>query len=193
MRLKNLLTTLLVCASVPALADEGMWTFDNFPAAAVKQKYGVTIDQKWLDHVRASAVRLAGGCSASVVSPNGLVLTNHHCVAGCAQNLSSPEHDYVKNGFFTARPEEEQQCPGTQAEILQTIGDVTPTISAATKGKSDADFARARNAAIDNVEKQACTGREATHRCQVITLYDGGQYKLYTYRKYSDVRLVFAV
>jgi hypothetical protein len=190
---KNLLTTLLVCASSSALADEGMWTFDNFPAAAVKQKYGVTIDQKWLDHVRASAVRLAGGCSASVVSANGLVLTNHHCVAGCAQNLSSPEHDYVKNGFFTARPEDEQQCPGTQAEILQTIGDVTTTISAATKGKSDADFARARNAAIANVEKQACTGREATHRCQVLTLYDGGQYKLYTYRKYSDVRLVFAV
>jgi hypothetical protein len=193
MRLKLLLGTLLACASVPALADEGMWTFDNFPAAAVKQKYGVTVDQKWLDHVRASAVRLAGGCSASVVSPNGLVLTNHHCIAGCAQNLSAPEHDYVKNGFFTARLEDEQQCPGTQAEILQTIGDVTTTISAATKGKSDADFARARNAAIANVEKQACTGREATHRCQVITLYDGGQYKLYTYRKYSDVRLVFAV
>ena len=193
MRLKILLATLLACASSSAFADEGMWTFDNFPAAAVKQKYGVTIDQKWLDHVRASAVRLAGGCSASVVSPNGLVLTNHHCVAGCAQNLSSPEHDYVKNGFFSARPEDEQQCPGTQAEILQMIGDVTATISAATKGKSDADFNRARNAAIANVEKQACTGREATHRCQVITLYDGGQYKLYTYRKYSDVRLVFAV
>jgi len=193
MRLKLLLTTLLTCAASSAFADEGMWTFDNFPAAAVKQKYGVTIDQKWLDHVRASAVRLAGGCSASVVSPNGLVLTNHHCVAGCAQNLSAPEHDYVKNGFFTARLEDEQQCPGTQAEILQTIEDVTTTISSATKGKSDADFARARNAAIANVEKQACTGREATHRCQVLTLYDGGQYKLYTYRKYSDVRLVFAV
>ncbi|HMI96422.1 MAG TPA: S46 family peptidase [Micropepsaceae bacterium] len=191
--MKILLAALLACASVPALADEGMWTFDNFPAAAVKQKYGVTVDQKWLNHVRASAVRLAGGCSASVVSPNGLVLTNHHCIAGCAQNLSAPEHDYVKNGFFTARLEDEQQCPGTQAEILQTIGDVTTTISAATKGKSDADFARARNGAIANVEKQACTGREATHRCQVITLYDGGQYKLYTYRKYSDVRLAFAV
>src|SRR5258706_5542436 len=193
MRLKLLLGTLFACAGPSGVAGEGMWTFANSPAAAVKQKYGVTIDQKWLDHVRVSAVRLAGGCSASVVSPNGLVLTNHHCVAGCAQNLSSPEHDYVKNGFFTARPEEEQQCPGTQAEILQTIGDVTTTISAATKGKSDAEFGRARNAAIANVEKQACTGREATHRCQVITLYDGGQYKLYTYRKYSDVRLVFAV
>ena len=193
MRMKFLVTTLLACATAPALADEGMWTFDNFPAAQVKQKYGVTIDQKWLDHVQASAVRLAGGCSASLVSPNGLVLTNHHCIAGCAQNLSSPEHDYVKNGFTTARLEDEKQCPGTQAEILQTIGDVTPTINAATAGKDGDAFARARDAAVAGVEKQACMAREATHRCQVIGLYDGGQYKLYTYRKYSDVRLVFAV
>src|SRR5216110_3053961 len=127
MRLKILLAALLACASVPALADEGMWTFDNFPAAAVKQKYGVTIDQKWLDHVRASAVRLAGGCSASVVSPNGLVLTNHHCVAGCAQNLSSPEHDYGRTGFVTARPERLQDCRRTPRTLLQTIEDVTPT------------------------------------------------------------------
>src|ERR1051326_4472854 len=136
MRRKLLLATLFMSATVPALADEGMWTFDNFPAALVKQKYGVTIDQKWLDHVRSIAVRLAGGCSASVASPNGLVLTNHHCVAGCAQNLSSPDHDYVKNGFFTARTEDEKQCPGVQAEILETIGDVTSTVDAATAGKA---------------------------------------------------------
>ncbi|HEY4265293.1 MAG TPA: S46 family peptidase [Micropepsaceae bacterium] len=193
MRLKTLLIWLLACAAGPACADEGMWTFDNFPAAQVKQKYGVTIDQKWLDRVQASAVRLAGGCSASVVSPNGLVLTNHHCVAGCAQNLSTPEHDYVKNGFAAARAEDEKQCPGVQAEILQTIADVTPAINAATADKAGDGFQRARDAAVANIEKQACTGREATQRCQVITLYDGGQYKLYTYRKYSDVRLVFAV
>ncbi|HEX3487287.1 MAG TPA: S46 family peptidase [Micropepsaceae bacterium] len=193
MRKKVLLTTLFACAAAPAFADEGMWTFDNFPSAQVKQRYGVTVDQKWLDHIQASAVRLAGGCSASVVSPNGLVLTNHHCVAGCAQNLSSAEHDYVKNGFTTARPEDEKQCPGMQAEILQTIGDVTPMINAATAGKAGDAFARARDAAVADIEKKACTGREATNRCQVIALYDGGQYKLYTYRKYSDVRLVFAV
>src|SRR5215475_7677892 len=193
MRPKMLLASLLLSCVTPALADEGMWTFDNFPAAQVNQKYGVTIDQKWLDHVRSSAVRLAGGCSASVVSPNGLVLTNHHCVAGCAQNLSSTEHDYVKNGFFTARAEDEKQCPGVQAEILETIGDVTPAVDSATAGKAGDAFARARDAAVADIEKKACTGKEATHRCQVIGLYDGGQYKLYTYRKYSDVRLVFAV
>jgi hypothetical protein len=194
MRLHSLLTCLFVCAAAgPALADEGMWTFDNFPAAQVKEKYGVTIDQKWLDHVQASAVRLAGGCSASVVSSNGLVLTNHHCVAGCAQNLSTPEHDYVKNGFAPSRTEDEKQCPGVQAEILQTIRDVTPAINMAIAGKTGDGFLRARDAAVANIEKDACTGREATQRCQVITFYDGGQYKLYTYRKYSDVRLAFAV
>src|SRR6185503_21034648 len=171
MRAKFLLSFAASLAIAPALADEGMWTFDNFPSAAVKQKYGVTIDQKWLDHVRASAVRLAGGCSASVVSPDGLVLTNHHCVAGCAQDLSSPEHDYVKNGFMPARREDEKQCPGMQAEILQSVGDVTTTINGATRGKAGDSFVRARDAAVANVEKQSCMGREATYRCQVIALY----------------------
>jgi hypothetical protein len=193
MRLKHLIAALLACISAPALADEGMWTFDNFPSQLVKQKYGVDVDAKWLDHVRDSAVRLAGGCSASVVSSDGLVLTNHHCVAGCVQNLSTPEKDYIKDGFFTASREEEKQCPGTQAEILQSIGDVTQKVTAATKGKDGQDFTRARDAAVAIIEKDACTGRESTNRCQVISFYEGGQYKLYTYRKYSDVRLVFAV
>jgi Peptidase S46 len=193
MRQKVFVTALLACATTPAFADEGMWTFDNFPSQAVKQKYGVDIDGKWLDHVRGAAVRLAGGCSASVVSAEGLVLTNHHCVAGCVQNLSTQEKDYIKEGFFTASREEEKQCPGTQGEILQTIGDVTDKIAAATSNKGGQDFTRARDAAVAAIEKEACTGRDATNRCQVISFYDGGQYKLYTYRKYSDVRLVFAV
>ncbi len=193
MRLNLLLASLLISAAAPALADEGMWTFDNFPSATVKAKYGVDVDQKFLDHVRGSAVRLAGGCSASVVSPDGLVLTNHHCVSGCVQNLSTPQKDYIKQGFFTASREEETLCPGTQAEILQSIGDVTAKVTDATKGKSGQDFTRARDAAVATIEKDACAGHDATNRCQVISLYDGGQYKLYTYRKYSDVRLVFAV
>jgi Peptidase S46 len=192
MRRRMLIAALLVCAGAPALADEGMWTFDNFPAAQVKQKYGVDIDGKWLDHVRNSAVRLAGGCSASLVSSEGLVLTNHHCVAGCVQNLSTPQTDYMKTGFFTKSREEEKLCPGQQGEVLQAIDDVTAKINAATQGKSGQDFTRARDAITATLEKDSCTGREATHRCQVLSLYDGGQYKLYTYRKYSDVRLVFA-
>jgi hypothetical protein len=193
MRAKLLISAVATLAAfTPALADEGMWTFDNFPSQAVQQKYGVAIDQAWLDRVRAGAVRLAGGCSASLVSAEGLVLTNHHCVAGCVQDLSTADRDYLKNGFFPSSRNEERQCPGAQAEILTTIADVTPTINAATAGKAGPDFVRARDAAVADQEKRACQGREAINRCQVISFYDGGQYKLYTYRKYSDVRLAFA-
>ncbi len=182
----------IACAATAATADEGMWTFDNFPAATVKAKYGVAIDQAWLDNVRGAAVRLSSGCSASVVTGDGLVLTNHHCVRGCAQNLSTPKLDYVKDGFSATKREDEKLCPGMQAEILDSIADVTDRVSNAAKGKTGQDFVKARDSEIAAIEKEGCAGREATSRCQVITLYQGGQYKLYTYRKYSDVRLVFA-
>ncbi len=178
--------------AMPALADEGMWTFDNFPKATVTSKYHVAIDQSWLDAVRGAAVRLSSGCSASVVTRDGLVLTNHHCVRDCAQNLSTSTTDYVKDGFAAATREDEKLCAGMQAEILSSISDVTAPVLAAVAGKKGQDFVKARDAAIADIEKKGCTGREATFRCQVITLYQGGQYKLYAYRKYSDVRLVFA-
>ena len=193
MRAKLLISAVATLAAfTPALADEGMWTFDNFPSQTVQQKYGVAIDQQWLDRVRAGAVRLAGGCSASLVSSEGLVLTNHHCVAGCVQDLSTSGRDYLKGGFFPSSRSEERQCPGTQAEILTAIADVTPAVNGATAGKAGPDFVRARDGAVADLEKKACEGRDATNRCQVISFYDGGQYKLYTYRKYSDVRLAFA-
>ncbi|HVV27835.1 MAG TPA: S46 family peptidase [Rhizomicrobium sp.] len=175
-----------------ARADEGMWTFDNFPSAAVKAKYGVTIDQAWLDRVQAASVRLSSGCSASVVTASGLVLTNHHCVRECAQNLSTAATNYVQDGFSAVKREDEKLCPGMQAEILEGISDVTTAINAATAGKSGGDFMKTRDAAIAATEKKGCAGQEARYRCQVVTLYQGGQYKLYRYRKYSDVRLVFA-
>ena len=175
-----------------AKADEGMWTFDNFPSAAVNAKYGTAIDQAWLTRVRGAAVRLSSGCSASLVSGRGLVLTNHHCVRDCAQNLSSPQTDYVKDGFSAARREDEKLCPGMQAEILTTISDVTAKVTNAAAGKTGQDFVRARDGEIAAVEKEGCTGRQDLYRCQVITLYQGGQYKLYVFRKYSDVRLVVA-
>jgi len=181
-----------LCTATAALADEGMWTFDNFPSAAVKAKYGVTIDQPWLDNVRGASVRLSSGCSASVVTKDGLVLTNHHCVRDCAQNLSNARVDYVRDGFRTAARTDEKLCPGMQAEILTAISDVTDRVSGAAKGKTGQDFVKARDAEIAAIEKEGCNGREAQFRCQVVTLYQGGQYKLYTYRKYSDVRLVFA-
>jgi hypothetical protein len=175
-----------------AQANEGMWTFDNFPAAAVKAEYGVTIDKAWLDHVQGAAVRLSTGCSASVVSGEGLVLTNHHCVADCAQNLSTPTDDHIKSGFTAAKREDERLCPGMQAEILTGIRDVTDRVQGAAAGKTGQAFVKARDAVTAAIEQEACKGLEATHRCQVVSLYQGGQFKLYTYRKYSDVRLVFA-
>ena len=181
-----------VCAVTTAFADEGMWTFDNFPAAKVNKQYGTAIDQNWLDTVREASVRLSTGCSASVVTGDGLVLTNHHCVRGCAQNLSTPQVDYVKGGFAAATREDEKLCPGMQAEILSSISDATARVSNAAAGKTGQDFVKARDAEIAAVEKEGCAGREALYRCQVIMLYQGGQYKLYTYRKFSDVRLVFA-
>lgn len=173
-------------------ADEGMWTFDNFPSAAVKAKYGVNIDQAWLDHVRGAAVRLSTGCSASIVTANGIVLSNHHCVRDCAQQLSSATQDYVKDGFLAAQRDDEKLCAGMVAEVLDGIGDVTDRVTAALAGRSGDAFVKARDAQIAAVEKEGCAGKEDKYRCQVVTLYQGGQYKLYTYRKYTDVRLVFA-
>src|ERR1700744_252467 len=121
----SLFTMGVLLQTTAAYADEGMWTFDNFPSQAVKAKYGVTIDQPWLDNVRGAAVRLSSGCSASVVTKDGLVLTNHHCVRDCAQNLSTAQVDYVQNGFNSATREDEKLCPGMQAEILTAISDVT--------------------------------------------------------------------
>jgi len=172
-------------------ADEGMWTFDHFPSATVGSRYGFAPDAAWLDRVRNSAIRLTSGCSASVVSNDGLVLTNHHCVVRCAHALSSPQHDLVAEGFTAAGRSEEELCPGMQAEIVTSIGDVTDEVQAAIKAAGAMDIIKARNAAMVSVEDRSCHG-EAQTRCQVVSLYQGGQYKLYKYRKYSDVRLVFA-
>jgi len=140
-------------AAGAALADEGMWTFDNFPAAAVKAKYGVTIDKAWLDHVQASAVRLSIGCSASVVSADGLVVTNNHCVAGCTQALSTSTQDLFKQGFAAAARTEERLCPGMQADILLSVSDVTDRIDQASAGRTGRDFVTARDAEISAIEK----------------------------------------
>jgi hypothetical protein len=183
--------TTVLAAAAPARADEGMWTFDNFPLAKVKAAYGVSIDQAWLDHVRNAAVRLSTGCSASLVSGRGLVLTNNHCVAECAQQLSDPRNDYYTHGYIANAPGEERKCAGMQAEILTGITDVTERVTAGGRGLAGDALVKARNAVTSTIEKESCTD-PALYRCQVVNLYHGGQYKLYRYRKYSDVRLVFS-
>ncbi len=174
-----------------AFADEGMWTFDNLPLAKIKQAYGVELSPQWIGNVQASAARLNIGCSSSVVSPDGLVLTNHHCVLECAQNLSDASHDYVNGGFTVNSREEERTCPGMQAEILETITDETKTLNDTTHGLTGQAFVKALGAKEAELEKSVC-GDDKTLRCQVISFYQGGQYELYKYHKYTDVRLVFA-
>ncbi|GAA3997190.1 S46 family peptidase [Sphingomonas humi] len=194
MRLKSaLFVSAAIAFTLPtaAMADEGMWTFDAFPAARMKQAYGWAPDQAWLDKTRAAAVRLTGGCSASFVSDAGLILTNHHCVATCVEENSTGDNNILVKGFTARATSEEKKCAGQQAEVVTAIRDVTPTVKAAIGSATGADAVRARNAAVAKLESDNCTDK-ATTRCQVVSLFGGGQYKLYTYRKYSDVRLVWA-
>lgn len=191
LRATTAFSALVALPLAAARADEGMWTFDAFPAAKMRADYGWAPDQAWLDKVQLAAVRLTGGCSASFVSDAGLILTNHHCVEDCLHNLSSGSEDLVATGFTAATREQERKCPGQQAEVVTSIKDVTAEVKAAVGTATGEAAVKARDARIADIEKAACTDT-ATTRCQVVKLYGGGQYKLYTYRKYSDVRITWA-
>ena len=184
----------LASVSLPvsiAKADEGMWTFDAFPAAKMRADYGWAPDQAWLDKVRTAAVRLTGGCSASFVSDAGLILTNHHCVASCVEQNSTAENNILVTGYTARTREEEKMCAGQQAEVVTSIRDVTSQVKAAIGNSAGEAAVKARTAVIAQLENDGCPDVAKT-RCQVVSLYGGGQYKLYNYRKYSDVRLVWA-
>ncbi|HEX2803045.1 MAG TPA: S46 family peptidase [Sphingomicrobium sp.] len=186
--------TLFGLVAVPftaASANEGMWTFDAFPFERLRAEYGWAPDQAWLDRVRAASVRLTGGCSASFVSDSGLIFTNHHCVASCLEDLSTDQANLLARGFNASSRAEEKMCPGQQAEVVTQISDVTPQVKRAIGGAKGEAAVKARTAAIATIEKDGCPDTVTT-RCQVVTLYGGGQYKLYKYRKYSDVRVVWA-
>lgn len=181
---------LTLAAAAPTQAEEGMWTFDNFPIARANATLGTHIDQAWLDRVRLSSAKF-GGCSAGIVSAEGLVMTNNHCVSSCVANLSTQAINYAETGFTPARREDELKCPGGTAEILTDITDVTERMHKAGEGLSGQAFTRARDAEAGRIEQEACDG-DTGKRCQVVSLYRGGQFKLYTYKKYTDVRLAFA-
>ena len=182
--------TITLLGATAASADEGMWTFDNFPAETMRAAHGWAPDQAWLDHVRQSSVRISG-CSASFVSGSGLILTNHHCIDACLQQLSTADSDLVAAGFVAQRRDDERQCPGQSAEVVEKIEDVTSRVTGAIGSASGEALVRARDAEVAAIEAAGCTD-PAKYRCQVVTLYGGGQYKLYTYRRYSDVRMVWA-
>lgn len=172
-------------------ADEGMWTFDNPPTKQLQERYNFTLTQQWLDHVRLSSVRLNDGGSGSFVSPNGLLLTNHHVARGQLQKNSTAQRDYMQTGFYAATPADEMKSPDLEVNVLVSMEDVTARVQDGLKGAKSAEdeFAKRKDviAAIerDSLEK---TG----FRSDVVALYQGGEYWLYRYKKYTDVRLVFA-
>ncbi|MCC7110573.1 MAG: S46 family peptidase, partial [Deltaproteobacteria bacterium] len=188
--MKKLLLAAMLCAALPAFADEGMWTYNNFPADKVAAKYKFKPDQAWLDKVRLGSARLAQGCSASFVSPDGLVMTNHHCAHSCIEQLSTKTKDYVKDGFVAKNMADEKKCPELEVNQLTDITDVTKRVQGAVAGTSGAAFAEAQKAEFAKITKECATSDDV--RCDVVTLYAGGAYNLYKYKRYQDVRLAFA-
>jgi Peptidase S46 len=179
----------LLAASVAA--EEGMWTFDNPPARLLKEKHAFEPTREWLDRVRQASVRFMDGGSGAFVSQDGLVISNHHVGLGCIQNVSSAEHDYVKNGFYAETRAKEAACPGYEINVLVGIEDVSvQVLGAVTPSMSDQEAREARKTAITRIEND-CNAPSGL-RCNVVKLYQGGEFHLYRYKKYTDVRLVFA-
>jgi hypothetical protein len=185
------LSLFMLMATCLAHADEGMWTLNGFPTEKVEKTYGFTASKEWLDHVRLSSARLAGGCSGSFVSENGLVMTNHHCAHSCIEQLSKAGKDFVETGFYAKTEADEVRCPEIEVNRLTDISDVTDTMHTATKGLTGKPFNDAQKAEMSRIEKECSGGSDAT-RCDVVTLYHGGKYNLYKYHRFQDVRLVFA-
>ncbi len=176
----------------PSPADEGMWLFNNPPLKQLKEKYGFEPDRAWLDHVQKSSVRFNSGGSGSFVSADGLVMTNHHVGADDLQKLSTPEKNYLRDGFLAKTAADELKCKGLELNVLQTITDVTKEVDAAVKPDLAAgDAFKARQAKIAELEKAAADPAKGV-RADVVTLFAGGQYHLYVFKKYTDIRIVFA-
>ena len=181
--MRHLFAAALLAVAPVLSAGEGMWTLDNLPRAAIAES-GFTPDADWIAHVQRSSVRLAGGCSGSFVSPDGLVLTNHHCAWTCAEQLSSADENLLRDGFLAADRSQERRCPNTELNQLLETTDVTAQVVAAPAGE-------ARLAVMSRLER-ACVADDPRIRCDVVPLYHGGQYHLYRYKRYDDVRLAWS-
>lgn len=187
-----LFAAVLASASIrSASADEGMWVFNNLPRAQLKEKYGFEPTAEWIDHVMKSSVRFNSGGSGSFISSTGLVLTNHHVGADTLHKISTAEHDYFKEGFLAKTHADEPKAPDLELNVLQSIEDVTARVNAAvTTEMTPPQAFMARRAVIATIEKESLD--KTGQRSDVVTLYQGGQYHLYRYKKYTDIRLVWA-
>jgi len=197
MKLRKLLCALtlalfsLQTLQFAAVADEGMWPFNNLPRAEIKKKYGFEVTDGWLKKVQLASVRFNSGGSGSFVSPDGLVMTNHHIASDTLSKISSAQKDYIKDGFYAPTRDKEAKAPDLELNQLVNIEDVTARVMSAVKpDMTSAQANAARNAEINNISAEA--SKKNGLRNDVIPLYQGGQYNLYTYKKYTDVRLVFA-
>lgn len=190
--LSIILLLLLLSSGVMLLrADEGMWTFDNPPLKELKDKYNFTPTQQWLDHIRLSSVRFNDGGSGSFVSPNGLVITNHHVALGQLQKASTAQKNYVRDGFYARTSAEELKAADLELNVLVSMENVTDRVQGAVKtGMSDKQALDARKAEEAKIEKESVD--KTGFRSDVVSLYAGGEYWLYRYKKYTDVRIVFA-
>jgi hypothetical protein len=188
-RILAIIALLCSLATISA-ADEGMWLFNKPPQERLKQDYNFTVTKPWLDHLRLSSVRFNNG-SGSFVSADGLTFTNHHIGRTCLQQLSTEKVDYAKSGFYAKTEAEEGKCPDLELNVLEDIEDVTAAVQSAAKpGMSDAEGAQKQREEMSAIEKE-CAEKSGL-RCDVVTLYGGGMYNLYKYKKYTDVRVVFA-
>jgi|CXWL01.1.fsa_nt_gi hypothetical protein len=182
----------LTMTAAPHLrGDEGMWTFDNLPVKLLKEKYGFTPTQEWIDHLRLSSVRFNDGGSGAFVSKDGLVLTNHHVALGQLQKMSTSKKDYVKEGFFARSVSQEIKCPDLEVNVLVSLENVTDRMRKAIDPKaSDKDQNDQRKAETSRIAKESMD--KTGLRSDVVELYQGGEYWLYRYKKYTEMRLVMA-
>ncbi|MBT9458977.1 MAG: S46 family peptidase [Burkholderiaceae bacterium] len=191
MKTTTVAMTLLATLAAPAFAAEGMWTLDNLPLKQMQAQYGFAPSTAWVDKLRQASLRVAGGCSGAFVSANGLVMTNHHCVIDCVEQLSSASDDRVANGFLARERGLEPRCPEVELNRLDSISDVTAAVKEATRGLSGEAYQKAQNAVQARLTKE-CRGDDTERtRCDLVSLYQGGQYQLYRYHRYADVRLVW--
>lgn len=186
-----LMLILIISMPMTLMANEGLWTFDAVPKGRIEKEYKYHLTDGFLSFMRMATLRMNVGGSGSFVSQDGLIMTNHHIAHDCLAKLSSKEHDYVADGFYAPTVKEERKCPDLEVNRLMAIQDVTKDVlGTVKKGMSEAQALHAKKAMMSKLEK-ACT-KKTGMRCDVVTLYHGGKYMLYRYKRYTDIRVVFA-